>query len=176
MAARGIPEDPQFTTESEREVWQRLIAKGGDDWTVLANVRLTDESKDHEADLIVLMPDVGVVVVEVKGGSVFVEDGRWMQRAQGEVRRIHPVDQARDTKYALRGFVESDPRWRDSSRTRVRFGHAVVTPYTDISDDFATPDCPRWMIHGRGDQEDLAGRLYDIAARQDSGLPRPDAG
>ena len=36
-------------------------------------------------------------------------------------------------------------------------------------DDFATPDCPRWMISGRGDQPDLAGRLHDIASRQESG-------
>ncbi len=75
MTARGIPENPQFATESEREVWQRAHRKGNDDWMVLANVRLTDEKKDHEVDLIVLMPDVGVVVAEVKGGSVFVEDG-----------------------------------------------------------------------------------------------------
>ena len=46
-----------------------------DDWTILANLRLTDEKKDWEFDLVVLMPDVGVVVAEVKGGSVTVEDG-----------------------------------------------------------------------------------------------------
>ena len=57
MTAHGIPEDPQFATESEREVWERLLKQGNDDWTVLANVRLTDEKKDHELDLIVLMPD-----------------------------------------------------------------------------------------------------------------------
>ena len=54
MTARGIPESPQFVTESEREVWSRLLEQGGDDWSVLANVRLTDEHKDHEADLVVL--------------------------------------------------------------------------------------------------------------------------
>src|SRR5690606_36368077 len=58
---------------------------------------------------------------------------------------------------------------KHSSRTRVRFGHSIVLPYTDVDDDFATPDCPRWAIHGRGDQGDLAGRLWDIAARQESG-------
>lgn len=47
----------------------------------------------------------------------------------------------------------------DSSRGRVRYAHAVVTPYTDFDEDFATPDCPRWSIHGRGDQARLAERL-----------------
>ena len=150
-------------------MWGRLLEKGGDDWTVLANVRLTDEKKDHELDLVVLMPDVGVVVVEVKGGDLRVEGGDGSSAPARADRVVHPVDQARDGKYALRHYIERDPRWKDSSRTRVRFGHAVVAPYTDLADDFATPDCPRWMIHGRGDQADLAGRLWDIAARQEGG-------
>ncbi|PKW25719.1 nuclease-related domain-containing DEAD/DEAH box helicase [Phycicoccus duodecadis] len=166
-----------FSTESEREVWTRLVEQAEDDWTIVANLRLTDEKKDHEADLIVLMPDVGVLVVEVKGGSVSVgDDGRWWQQSgSSRPREIHPVDQSRDTKYAVRAYVERDPRWRNSSRTRVRHGHAVVVPYTDLHEDFATPDCPRWMIHGRGDQADLAGRLWDIAARQETGHRVPSA-
>jgi hypothetical protein len=123
VTAHGIPDDPQFATESEREVWSQVLEQGGDDWTVLANVRLTDEGRDHEADLVVLMPDVGVLVVEVKGGSLHVDDrGTWWQTSgHGGTRKVHPVDQARDTKYALRHYIESDPRWRGSSRTRVRF-------------------------------------------------------
>lgn len=169
MTAHGIPNDPQFATESEREVWQRLLKQGHDDWTVLANVRLTDEKKDHELDLIVLMPDVGVVVVEVKGGDLRVEDGDWVIGSGKGRRVVHPVDQGRDGKYALRSYIERDPRWKSTSRTRVRFGHAIAAPYTHLADDFETPDCPRWMISGRGDQGDLAGRLWDVAARQESG-------
>ena len=53
---------------------------------LLANLRLTDGDKDHEADLVVLMPDVGILVVEVKGGSVTVkpddaEGHRWWTSA-----------------------------------------------------------------------------------------------
>ncbi|MGA8044733.1 MAG: NERD domain-containing protein [Dermatophilaceae bacterium] len=166
---RVSPEEPQFRTDSEREVWDRLRRQAHEDWTLLANVRLTDEKKDHELDLVVLMPDVGVVVVEVKGGVVSYEDGTWLTGSGGRRRAIHPVDQARDGKYALRAYIERDPRWKNSSRSRIRFGHAVALPYTEVAEDFATPDCPRWMVHGRSDQKDLAGRLYDIAALQESG-------
>lgn len=177
VTAHGIPESPSFSTESERLVWETVLKQGEPDWTVLANVRLTDEAKDHEADLIVLMPDVGIVVVEVKGGSVAVDPvtGEWRIHSGGRPRVVHPVDQARRTKYALRKYVELDPRWRDSSRTRVRFGHAVVVPFTELGEDFSTPDCPRWMIHDRGDQADLAGRLGDIPKRQESGQRAPSA-
>jgi len=167
--ARTVPEDPQFETTSEREVWEQVVAKAPPEWTVLANVRLTDERKDHELDLVVLVPGTGVLVLEVKGGSVSHEDGRWWTGSGSHRREIYPVDQARDGKYALRKYIEADPRWKNSSRARVRFGHSIVLPYTDVDDDFATPDCPRWSIHGRHDLGDLVGRLCDIAAQQESG-------
>lgn len=62
---------------------------------VLANVPLTNRAKDHEADLIVLMPEVGIVVVEVKGGSVWVQDGRWHQSRGSATVAIDPVEQVR---------------------------------------------------------------------------------
>jgi hypothetical protein len=77
------------------------------------------------------------------------------------------VEQCRDGKYALREFIEADPRWKNH-RSRVRFGHAVVVPFTDVPDDFATTDCPRWMISGRGDLDDLVARIHDVAARQEN--------
>lgn len=163
---RLIPEEPTFATTSEQAVWERLRASLGDDDVLIANLRLTDERKDHEADLVVLMPDVGVVALEVKGGSVWWDDG-WRIMRRGREAVIHPVDQARDVKYALRGYVEGDPRW--GSRTRVAWAHAVVTPYSDFGDDFALPDLPRWALHDAGDQEHLAGRLRHNAQRMTHG-------
>ena len=116
------------------------------------------------------------MVLEVKGGSVWVDDqGRWRQNNRPH-NVIWPVDQARDGKYALRTYVEADPRWRTSSRTRIRWGHMVVVPFTDLADDFTTPDCPRWTISGRGDLDDLAGRIHDLADRQETGHRVPDDG
>src|SRR5436190_1649726 len=67
MGAETVPQEPRFTTASEREVWERLVRQLGPSDVVAANLRLTDEDKDHELDLVVLMPGAGVVVVEVKG-------------------------------------------------------------------------------------------------------------
>ncbi len=105
MTARTIPEDPQFVTGSEREVWERLRTTLGGDAVLLANLRFTDEKKDYEADLVVLLPGAGVVVIEVKGGSVWIDplDGTWRMRRRGKEETVDPVDQARTTKYAIRG-------------------------------------------------------------------------
>lgn len=170
MTARAVPAEPVFTTESEAEVWRHVVATLGADDVVVANLRLAGDTKDHELDLVVLMPDVGIVVVEVKGGSVSVDDeGQWWQGAGARRRRIHPVDQARDGQYALRRYIETDERWQHSSRTRVRWAHAVVTPYTSVDEGFATPDCPRQTIHGREDMPQLAQRLREAASRQETG-------
>ena len=139
-------EAARFAHESERVVWERLRGTVADGTVLLANVRLTSQRKDHELDIVVLMPDVGIVVVEVKGGSVSVDaQGQWWSGGGTRKSRVRPVEQCRDGKYALREFIEADPRWRNH-RSRVRFGHAVVVPFTDLADDFATTDCPRWMI------------------------------
>ena len=168
-------EGARFAHESERLVWERLARGVAEGTVLLPNIRLTSQRKDHELDVVVLMPGVGVVVVEVKGGSVSVDaQGHWWSGGGARRSRVRPVEQCRDGKYALRDFVEADPRWKNR-RSRVRFGHAVVVPFTDVADDFATPDCPRWMISGRGDLDDLAGRVHDVAALQDNDQRIPTA-
>lgn len=162
MSPTLLPEDPRFTTESERNVWEVLRDNLRPQDTLIANYRLTDTTKDHEADLLVVMPDVGVVVVEVKGAGIGIRDGRWTMQRDGATVEVDPVAQARDTRYAVRRFVECDRRWAHSSRSGVRFAHAVVTPFTTLGEDLELPDCPRWMVHDRDDMPDLAARLADI--------------
>lgn len=171
---RLVPENPVFPTASEKRVWETLRDSVGPEATLLTGFRVSDEVKDHEADLVVLMPGVGVVVVEVKGGSLWYAPDGWHQSSgPGHERRVDPVAQARATKYALRRYVEADPRWRGSSRSRVVWAHAVVAPYSGFDDDFETPDCPRWAVHGRDDLDRLAERLGDTAARQVTNARRP---
>lgn len=168
--ARLVPEQPTFTTTSEHEIWERLRDGLTEDDVLLANLRLTDESKDHEADLVVLMPDVGILVLEVKGGSVWYADGWWIKR-RGTDTAIHPVDQARGAKYSLRHYVEQDPRW--GSRTRVAWAHGLVTPYAEFGNEFSVPELPRWALHDRNEQADLPARIRDNGWGLQHGQPAP---
>ncbi len=171
---RLLPDTPRFATTSEKEVWDKLRDQLGDDDVLIANLRLTDEDKDHEADLVVLMPDFGCLVLEVKGSSVrHDEDGWWVKRGAND-DRCWPVDQARDAKYAIRTFVESDPRW--GSRGRVVWAHGVVTPHSVFDNDFSLPDLPRWALHDRDEMASLGQRArqnaYGLAQHQP--LPTQD--
>lgn len=169
--ARMAPEEPRFTATSEKEVWERLRDQLGDDEVLIANVRLTDEDKDHEADLVVLMPGFGCLVLEVKGSSVrHDESGWWIKRSAGE-ERCFPVDQARDAKYALRQYVESDPRW--GSRGHLAWAHGVVTPYSTFDSDFSVPELPRFALHDKGDLATLVNRVRQNAHKLAHGRPLP---
>ena len=172
VPARCIPEHPTFTTTSEREVWERLREGLGPDDVLMAGVRLTDEDKDHEGDLVVLLPGAGLLVLEVKGASVWHDaDGWWIKRG-ATVSRIHPVDQARDTKHAIRQYVEADPRW--GSRGRVAWAHGVVTPYSAFGDEFSVAELPRWALHDRAEQDDLSARVRQNAWGLAHGRRLPD--
>ena len=105
------PESPAFTTPGEREVWNLLREQLRDEDLLLANLRITDRDKDYEIDIAVVLPGAAVVTVEVKGSRVWHDGKNWLQEFDGKPRRIRPVDQARDGKYALRSYVEGDPRW-----------------------------------------------------------------
>ena len=84
--------------------------------------------------------------------------------------QIDPVRQAVG-KYAVRDYVEADPRWRTAQR--VGLGHAVVTPYSAFPDDFAAPDCPRWSLHDRDDLATLGQRIEDNARQASQGKRAP---
>lgn len=172
--ARLVPEDPRFTTESERVVWELLRDTLQPDDILIANLRLTDPTKDHEADLVVVLPDAGVVVIEVKGAGTQLEDGQWSIQRRAHRRPMDPVRQARQTKYALRHFVETDRRWAESSRLKTRYAHAVVTPFTTLG-DVNLPDAPRWMLHDREDLPRLAERLRSFPAGFEPHRPAPTA-
>lgn len=159
-------EPPVFTTDSERVVWEHLRDQLAEDDLLLANLRLTDRQQDHELDFLVGLAGHGFVVVEVKGSVVRCEtDGSWTQPWNGGRRVVDPVGQARKGMYAVRAYADADDRWR---RRRVRWAHAVVLPFTNVDDRFATPDCPRWAIAGRLDLPHMVAQLREVLDAQET--------
>ena len=161
-----------YTSEGERVVGRLLEAGLGETDRLWANQRVTDDRKNAEVDFFLALPEAGFVVLEVKGGQVTYDGEQWRQTSRnGNRQRVDPIRQARQGMYGLRTYVEADPRW--GSRGRVRWAHAVVFPFTAIPDDFAVPECPRYMAFGRDDLDGLVGSLTGIALRQEGGCRVP---
>lgn len=135
--------------------------------------RVTDHRKDHEIDFVVAIEGAGIICVEVKGGEVWHDGHRWRQLRGKKEFEIEPVRQAREACYALRDYVENDPRW---TQGRLRWDHIVALPHTELPDDFELPDCPRWKVIDRNDMPQLASRLREVLIRQELERPLLTAG
>ena len=131
---------PRLANGAERIVYQALCEQLQPNDRVIPGQRVTDHLKDHEIDFVVAIEGAGIVCLKVKGGKVWHDGDSWRQWRGGREQRIDPVRQARDACYALREFVEQDPR---RSQGRLRWDHVVVLPHAEIGKDFALPECPR---------------------------------
>ena len=94
-----VPEQPGFTTDSERKVWELLRDQLGDDDVLISGQRVSARDKDHEIDICVAFEGAGIVVVEVKGGQVWYDEG-W---ESGELM----VDMGGPKSQALQDYVAS---------------------------------------------------------------------
>jgi Nuclease-related domain/AAA domain len=81
---------------------------------------------DGEADFILLHPQYGALVLEVKGGGIHLDKGRWYTTDRfGHVYAIkNPYEQATASKHALIDWLSG---FKFGSKIRV--GHAVVFPH-----------------------------------------------
>ncbi|RAV17255.1 nuclease [Mycolicibacterium sp. GF69] len=159
---------PRLANRAERRVYQALVEQLQPNDLVIAGQRVTDHLKDHEVDFVVAIEGAGIVCLEVKGGEVWHDGEHWRQKRGGREHTIEPVRQAREACYALRDYIEKDPRW---TQGRLRWDHVVVLPNIELPDDFALSACPRWKVIDRNDLKDIDGKLRHVLVSQE--LDRP---
>lgn len=116
---------------------------------------------DGEADFIVLHPKMGILVLEVKGGFVGLDErSGWFSKSRdGVVYRIKdPFAQARRNKYALIQKIEDLPNWQGP----IPFvGHAVAFPDGVIEGSGFGPDSPDEIIFQHKNLTDPEAWLRD---------------
>lgn len=104
------------------------------DWIVMPSVKWTLEKngyvRDAEADFVVLAPELGLIVVEVKGSKEFKvgEDGVWLRKENNDTwtkLREAPPEQAMRNMYNLIEALNSKHGW---SQFPGLFSYLVVYP------------------------------------------------
>lgn len=140
--ARLIPKIPldEIALKPERDVARALIEQLPADSVVYhsypwlnpeRNNRGNTVLREGEADFVIVMPDLGLLVLEVKGGAIVYdpENHLWYRLLDGGHRRAinNPFEQARRNTYALRDDIvkASFPREKNLP---CPFGYAVVFP------------------------------------------------
>ena len=150
MAPRMIPPwpDPGTKSQAEKDLFSLLQDQLSDKWTVLHNVSFRDpdpsKHKDCEADFIIAHPDLGILLMEVKGGFYFRDEEEKVYICKTQDKRIAAISgftQALDNKYALERYLNSKASWPNMKITN----YAVAYPDSLITHDLG-PNATRPQI------------------------------
>jgi hypothetical protein len=162
-----ISNDP--SRDAERAVYEALRLLP-DPYTIFYSVawlsrRADSGAKDGEADFVVAHPDLGILVLEVKGGTIAfdADTGEWTTRTRhGNLHVIKdPVAQARTSKHELRRKLQDLPNWPASF---LSMGHVVVFPDTTVSNQWFRPDLPKDIIWDRTSLANLEKAIQNVFA------------
>ncbi len=119
-----------------------------------------DEPRDGEADFVVAHPELGIMVIEVKGGGIRRIGGQWesVDRTQTPRKIKDPFDQVRREMYSLKRIAEARPEW---PAHEVRFCRAVAFPNTRYATPLV-PDGPPEMVIDSTHLQALDARIREI--------------
>lgn len=176
---REVLDDPKRS--SEVEVYNALTAQLGDQYHVFYSSpwlgTLADGSEiDGEADFLVAHADKGMLVIEVKGGGVAMDNNdNWTSTDRHRItRRVkNPINQARTSKYNLLNKLKESPHWQSRF---ICARHGVILPHVARPARDFRPDMPlklfafdrdmqhldAWVGSRFGSREDDDGRVKPL--------------
>jgi len=129
------------------------------DWTIPRPSSSGGGPRESEIDFLVLHPDKGILVLEVKGGGVGYDGSLHEWFSIDDSGRRHkikdPFEQAKDGKYTLiRELTRQVPSlWLRNACQNSVFGHSAVFPDIDASRIANRPTKPDEVILDRQDMQ-----------------------
>lgn len=163
-----IPTEPEFGDGqlAEKFVWERLKNRLPNDVVLAHSVNVRNGGVEHEIDLLVLWPGVGLAAIEVKGGLVRVENNQWQQSDRNGWRNMKsPVAQSKSSKHAFKSWIGDQLGTQLSSR----FADMVSLPYTEVPQDWSMAGYPRELILDEHDIVDPATAIRRAIETEGSG-------
>ncbi|HUT76129.1 MAG TPA: nuclease-related domain-containing protein, partial [Polyangia bacterium] len=152
---------------SERRVHEALRTTLDDSFVVFHSLTWHGRGRkpDGEVDFLVAHAELGLLVIEVKGGQIAVDPvrGKWLSKdGRGDVHEIKdPYAQALAAKHELVREITSDRRWQ--SGRDVLMGYAVALTDSVVGDNRLPRDKPEITID-RADLGRLGPRVVECLA------------
>ena len=168
----SITDDPSRAAECKVfDSLSQLSSKFTVFYSVAWQVRsLRNGARDGEADFIVAHPDLGVMIIEVKGGGIQYKshEQQWYSTDRYNIQHPikDPVQQARNSKGALLDKLRDLPDWRDGWLT---VGYMICFPDIVYSTSLR-PDLSREIVLDSGDLsnvEDILKNAFAYYAGED---------
>ena len=158
-----FPERPRAgAPTSERRVHEHLARTLDDRFVVFHSLAWHGRGKkpDGEVDFLIAHPDLGMLVLEVKGGGIAYDPVRGKWTSEDRDRIVHeikdPWNQALDARGFLRDELSADKRW---PHHKWMMGWAVVLTDLDVgSEGLGFRERPEVTL-GRRELEHLGERV-----------------
>lgn len=152
--AQMFPSDFEIAQleQSEQRVVQSFIDQLDESWIVVPHIPITVDHEDCEIDIALVSLDRGIVLVEVKGGIITINDGKWKSN-NNKIK--NPAQQVLKAKYQLKKRLEGMKVNLDG----IFISHAVAFPdIVDFPTEGGGADCPRNIVFTQADltRADLA--------------------
>lgn len=166
--ARMIPSRLSDDTKSyaEKVLFYKLQdMEDTDDWTVMHSVGIANHTKQAqgEADFVVVIPNGGVVVLEVKGGRISYREGQWYSSNRTDSYEIkNPVYEANEAMHSFENYIKEKTSPLDPVSTAL-FGFGVVFPDSYFHGEFAIPDLDDAQIADKSDVLDMKSYLLGLS-------------
>ena len=153
MARMIPPYCPDDAPPGERVLFEALASEPDtNSWIVLHSLALASHVRqvDGEADFVVIVPNRGVLVLEVKSHTTVecLPDGRWKLGAQTPTNR-GPFQQVSEAMHSIRAYLRS----RDVDLRSIPVIDAVW--FTHVRARTMIPPSPEWHRWQLLDSEDL---------------------
>lgn len=141
-----IPPSVRGAPAGERQLFEKLKADpGAKGWVVFHSLDLKKHASkiETEIDMVVVVPECGVLCIEVKGSEVRLEQGLWSFGYDN--KRESPFKQASTAMHALRDYVVSS----DPALSKLLFFSAVF--FTRVEFDIESPEWHPWQVVAKRD-------------------------
>lgn len=140
--------DKDCKSTGERMIFDMLKKDSfTEDWIVLHSLNLSQHTKRlyGEIDFLLLIPNAGVFVMEVKGGDVRCKNGEWefIDRHGNVNRNKSPFNQARDAMFSLQTEIKKEFGAKHRFN-KIQFGFLVAFPQVNF--DKHSVEYEQWQI------------------------------
>jgi hypothetical protein len=156
--------DPTTQSSAERQLYGAFARQLDDQWVIFHSVKWLDtqgrQPCDGETDFVVAHPQMGILVIEVKGGDIRFDEGTEhysSTNSSGYVVDIgDPFDKATADKHLLISKLRRTPHF---PRRRIVFGHMVAFCDAVVEASWLRPNAPREIIIDALDLNSIEERL-----------------
>ncbi|MBA6328136.1 NERD domain-containing protein [Colwellia sp. MB02u-6] len=152
---------------AEQKVYRAIEVALPNEWLVIHSCEYIRENQKHkshsdrEADFVIFSPELGILVIEVKGGGIEYNKrvNQWYSIDRNRVKHEikNPIKQAKDSKYEISRHLKSQ-----LGNTNPLLAHAALFPDILNTKLLASVEMPSEILGGGDDLKEIRSWIVSV--------------